>query len=91
MSCLPKSLLRMLLLLALALPGALQAQGYPTKPIHLIVGFTPGGGVDINARLLAAKLSEYLGQPVIVEIVRAPAPTSPMSLSQNRRRTAIRC
>ncbi len=61
------SVLRMLVVLALALPGALFAQSYPAKPIHLIVGFTPGGGVDINARLLAAKLSEYLGQPVIVD------------------------
>jgi tripartite-type tricarboxylate transporter receptor subunit TctC len=61
------SQLRWLLLLTLALPGALLAQNYPSKPIRLIVGFTPGGGVDINARLLAAKLSEYFGQQVIVD------------------------
>lgn len=52
--------------LALDLASA-QAQGYPAKPPKLIVGFTPGGGVDINARLLAAKLSQFLPQQVVVE------------------------
>ncbi|MBX3651538.1 MAG: tripartite tricarboxylate transporter substrate binding protein [Burkholderiales bacterium] len=48
-----------------ALPAA--AQSWPAKPVRIIVGFTPGGGVDINARLLAPKLSEYLGQQFIVD------------------------
>lgn len=64
-------IIRITLALALAagvfLHPAAQAQSYPVKPVKLVVGFTPGGGVDINARLLASKLSELLGQQVIVE------------------------
>jgi tripartite-type tricarboxylate transporter receptor subunit TctC len=63
-----ESLSRIWVVVALACcaPDA-PAQAYPAKPIRLIVGFTPSGGVDINARLLAPKLTEYLGQQVIVE------------------------
>jgi tripartite-type tricarboxylate transporter receptor subunit TctC len=40
---------------------------YPSRPIHIIVGFTPGGGNDIIARVVGQKLSESLGQPVVIE------------------------
>jgi tripartite-type tricarboxylate transporter receptor subunit TctC len=44
-----------------------KAQQFPSRPVKLVVGFTPGGGVDIAARTLAPKLSELIGQPVIIE------------------------
>jgi tripartite-type tricarboxylate transporter receptor subunit TctC len=44
-----------------------RAQGYPTRPVRLIVGFAPGGGNDITARLMGQWLSEHLGQPFMIE------------------------
>jgi tripartite-type tricarboxylate transporter receptor subunit TctC len=48
------------------MPALAQVQ-YPTRAIHIVVGFTPGGGNDIIARIFGQKLSESLGQPVIIE------------------------
>lgn len=47
--------------------GITAAQEFPSKPLRLVVGSTPGGGTDISARLIAPLMSEHLGQQVIVE------------------------
>jgi tripartite-type tricarboxylate transporter receptor subunit TctC len=60
--------LRPLAVLALACAAfAANAQGYPTKTIHLLVGFAPGGANDILARIVGQKLADSLRQPVVVD------------------------
>ena len=87
---------------AAALPAVSRfalALDYPTRPIHAIVGYPPGSGPDIEARLIGQWLSERLGQPFIVEnrpgaasnlateaVVHAPPPTATRS-SWSRPRT----
>src|SRR6516165_7333408 len=44
-----------------------RAQAYPTRPVHLIVGYPPGGTSDVVARLIGQRLSERFGQPFIIE------------------------
>ena len=56
-----------LTILALGLASVAQAQDYPSRPITLLVPAAPGGGNDVVARVIADKLGQLLGQPVIVE------------------------
>src|SRR5258706_569061 len=53
--------------LALALPSTADAQSYPNRPIKVVVPFAPGGNTDVMGRVLAAKMSELLGQQVAIE------------------------
>jgi len=53
---------------ALAFAAYVQAQGsYPSKPIRMVVGFPPGGGMDLSARVYSAKLQDALSTPIVVE------------------------
>ena len=47
--------------------AAATAQGYPAKPVKLLVGFSAGGGLDVLARIVGQRVSEQWGQPIIVE------------------------
>lgn len=53
--------------IAIALAGSAAAQPYPSKPIRMIVPFTPGGSTDIVARVVAQKLSEAIGVQVLID------------------------
>ena len=55
------------LLAALMAAGSVFAQGYPNKPVRVIISFTPGSSTDIVGRLVMSKVSEYWGQPVVAE------------------------
>jgi tripartite-type tricarboxylate transporter receptor subunit TctC len=52
---------------AIAAPAVAWSQSYPTRPVHMVVGFAAGGGADIIARLIGQALSERLGQQIVVD------------------------
>jgi tripartite-type tricarboxylate transporter receptor subunit TctC len=62
-----KAATRILALALLCAASGAWAQAYPSKPMHIVVGFPPGGGNDIIARLLGAKMQESWGQPVVID------------------------
>ena len=65
------STLRIVLLVAalavMGIVGQVFAQGFPNRPLRLLVPFTPGGGTDILARIIAARMSESMGQQIVVD------------------------
>src|SRR3954465_7280250 len=63
----PMTFVRLLLLLAFIAPIGASAQGYPSKPVRIIIPAAPGGGIDNSARNFSARLSEMWGQQVLVE------------------------
>ena len=50
-----------------ATPAAVQAQAYPSKPIRIVVPYGAGGGIDVISRLVGERLSQRLGQPVVID------------------------
>src|SRR5213594_1355434 len=62
-----KTLLRCFALAAALAPLVSAAQNYPTRAVRLMVPFPPGGATDIVGRLVAAKMQEVWGQPVVIE------------------------
>jgi tripartite-type tricarboxylate transporter receptor subunit TctC len=62
-----QTILRSAAMTLLAVASVAGAQNWPQRPVRIVVGFPPGGGIDVVARLLAVRLSDSLGQQVIVD------------------------
>ena len=59
--------MRLCALLLTLVCGIAWAQDYPNKPVRMVVGFPPGGGTDVVARILSPRLGELLGQPIVID------------------------
>ena len=73
---------------ALATAASATAQGYPSRPITMIVPFAAGGPLDVMARILADRMRAPLGQPVIIEEVGGAAGSIGVGRARGRRPTA---
>ena len=71
---------RLLAAVAVLLSLPLQAQDYPNKPVRMVVGFPPGGGTDVVARIINPRFSELLGQSVVID--NRPGATGTMAAGQ---------
>jgi tripartite-type tricarboxylate transporter receptor subunit TctC len=67
---------------AVAWPLAARAQTYPTRPLTLIVPFAPGGPSDVAGRIIAQRMSEILGQQVVVENLSGAGGTAAQPVDQ---------
>ena len=56
-----------LVLATALLSGSVFAQSYPAKPVRLVIGFPPGGPADTLSRLISPRLTQALGQPIVIE------------------------
>jgi tripartite-type tricarboxylate transporter receptor subunit TctC len=72
------------------LPRIARAQGYPSRPVRMIVPIAPGGAQDIVARLMGQRLSERLGQPFVIDNRPGGGTNIGTEAVVRRPRTAIR-
>jgi tripartite-type tricarboxylate transporter receptor subunit TctC len=76
-----------LLLAAMMTSAFVHAQSWPTRPIRLVVPFAPGGNTDIIARAIAPKMTQELGQQILIDNRGGAGSTLPSSPSHRRTAT----
>lgn len=76
--------------LSVALAATAQAEEYPSRPVHLVVPYSAGGGTDVVGRVIVDKLAERLGNPSSLKTNRAPAHASASTMSRRSRPMVIR-